>query len=189
MPIETSPINHNTISLWRYDDDTVRKALWELKYHGKRTLAHDLAESLHDKIFETLADEELYQNPAGNSANAGTYIVVPIPIHKKRRKERGYNQSELLAKELCLLNPSLFIFEKKVLLKTKATESQVSVKDREKRLKNIQGSFSIKNPERIIGKNVLVIDDITTTGATLNEARQVLMKAGAKTVLCATIAH
>ena len=189
MPIETSPMTHHTISLWRYDDETVRKALWELKYRGKQALARDLAESLYDKIFETLAENELYKNPAGNVENANRYLVVPIPIHKKRKKERGYNQSELLAKELCLIDPSLFVLEKNALLKTKATPSQVSVKDRDKRLKNIRGSFGIKNTEKVCGKNVLVIDDVATTGATLEEARRMLLKAGAKSVLCATIAH
>ncbi|MCX6736414.1 MAG: ComF family protein [Candidatus Parcubacteria bacterium] len=189
MPIDTTPMINHTFSLWRYDHETVRKALWELKYRGKRGLARDLAESLYDKILETLSEEELFQNPAGKEECSDRYMVVPVPIHKKRRKERGYNQSELLAKELSLLNHSLFILENKVLLKTKATPSQVSVKDREKRLKNIKGSFTIKNPEKIIEKKVLIVDDITTTGATLSEARRLLIKSGAKKVWCVTVAH
>ncbi|TRZ50811.1 ComF family protein [bacterium] len=189
MPSDTTPIFHETFSLWRYDHETVRKALWELKYRGKRGLARDIAESLYDKILETLAENELFENPRGKTVNGNEYLVVPIPIHKNRQKERGYNQSELLAKELCLLDPSLFILEEEVLFKSKSTQSQVSVKNREKRLKNIRGSFAVKNPERIIGKKLLIIDDITTTGATLSEARRVLLKAGAKKVWCATIAH
>jgi ComF family protein len=189
MPHDTTPVMRHIVSLWRYDNETVRRALWELKYRGKQTLARDMAESLYDKILETLAENELYRNPAGNAENACTYLVVPIPIHKKREKERGYNQSELLAEELARLDPSLFILEKNALLKIKATPSQVSVKDRDKRLKNIRGSFGIKNEKSVEGKNVLVVDDITTTGATLEEARIALLKAGAKSVLCATVAH
>jgi competence protein ComFC len=189
MPPDTTPMVHDTISVWQYDHETVRKALWELKYRGKRGLARDLAESLHDKIFETLAEEELFQNPAGNEANAGTYVVIPIPIHQDRRKERGYNQSELLAKELARLNPSLFTLEPNVLFKTKPTPSQVSVKDRTKRLKNIRGSFTARHAEKVRGKNIIIIDDITTTGATLGEARRIILNLGAKRVMCATIAH
>jgi len=189
MPPDTTPMFHDTLSLWRYDHETVRKALWELKYRGKRGLAKDLAESLHDKLFETLAENELFENPDGKTANGNEYLVVPIPIHKSRQKERGYNQSELLAKELCLLNPSLFILENEALFKSKSTQSQVSVKNREKRLKNIHDSFMVKNNERVIGKKLLIIDDIITTGATLTEARRVLLRAGAKKVWCATIAH
>ncbi|MCX6738577.1 MAG: phosphoribosyltransferase family protein [Candidatus Parcubacteria bacterium] len=189
MPIDTTPMINHTFSLWRYDHETVREALWELKYRGKRGLARDLAESLYDKILETLSEEELFQNPMENEGLSAPYLIVPIPIHKKRRKERGYNQSELLAKELSLLNPPLFTLENKALFKTKATPSQVSVKDREKRLKNIKGSFIIKNPEKIIGKKVIIIDDIATTGATLSEARRLLIKSGAKKVWCVTIAH
>lgn len=189
MPIDTVPIIHRTISLWRYDNETVRTALWELKYRGKRGLARDIAESLHDKLLETLSENELYENPIKNNDLESSYLVIPIPIHKNRRKERGYNQSELLAKELCRLDPSLFVFENRVLIKTKLTPSQVSVKNREKRLKNILGSFSVEYPERMIGKKLLIIDDITTTGATLAEARRVLMQAGAKNVWCITAAH
>jgi len=189
MPPDTTPISNDTFSVWRYDNETVKKALWELKYRGKRGLARDLAESLHDKLFETIAENELYENPAGNKCYESSYLVIPIPIHKSRQKERGYNQSELLAKELCLLNPSLFILEEQVLKKTRQTPSQVSVRDREKRLKNINGSFSVQNIEKIIGKNILIVDDITTTRATLTEARRVLLKAGAKKIWCTTIAH
>ncbi len=189
MPVDTNPLANRTFSLWRYDDETVRKALWELKYRGRRGIARELAESLYDKILETLSENEVFENPARNHEHSEQYLLVPIPIHKKRRRERGYNQSELLAKELEKLNPSLFCLETKLLFKTKATPSQVSVKDREKRLKNIKNSFSVEHQEKAAGKNIIILDDITTTGATLAEAKRLLAKAGAKTVWCVTIAH
>jgi competence protein ComFC len=187
IPLETSPFANDTISLWRYDHPSLQKALWKLKYRGKQELAHDLAESLYDKLIESLAEIELFENPAGNVREK--YILIPIPIHKNRQKERGYNQSELLARELALLDPSLFILEIGVLKKSKETKSQVSVKNREQRLRNIHNSFAVYHPKKIQGKNIIVIDDITTTGATLAEARKVLRKAGAKSVICVTLAH
>ena len=187
IPLETSPSQGDTISVWQYDYPTLQKALWRLKYRGKQELARDLAESLYDKLMETLAENELFENPAGNRDEK--YVLIPIPIHKDRQRKRGYNQSELLAKELVRLNPSLFLLETDALLKTKKTRSQVSVKNREQRLRNIRGSFSVCHAKKISGKNILVVDDVTTTGATLAEARKVLRKAGAKNVLCVTLAH
>jgi ComF family protein len=187
IPLETSPFASDTISVWQYDHPILQKTLWKLKYRGKQELAHDLAESLYDKLMETLAENELFANPAGNINER--YILIPIPIHKNRQKERGYNQSELLAKELALLDPSLFALETNVLKKSKETPSQVSVKNREQRLRNIHGSFTVTHPKKISGKNIIVVDDVTTTGATLAEARKVLRKAGVKSVLCLTLAH
>jgi competence protein ComFC len=187
IPLETSPFVSNTISVWQYDNPALQKALWQLKYREKQELAHDLAESLYDKLMEALAETELFENPAGNINEK--YVLIPIPIHKNRQKERGYNQSELLAKELSLLDPSLFTLETGILKKTKETQSQVSVKNREQRLKNVHDSLSVYHPKKIIGKNIIVVDDVTTTGATLTEARKVLRKAGAKSVLCVTLAH
>ena len=187
IPLETSPLAHDTISVWQYDHPSLRRALWLLKYRGKQELAHDLAESLYDKLMEMLSENELFADPSGKTA--ATYVILPIPIHKERRKERGYNQSELLALELAFLDPSLFSMETGVLVKVRQTPSQVSVKDREQRLRNIHGSFAVICAEKIRGKNVIVVDDVTTTGATLAEARKVLRKAGAKSVICATLAH
>jgi ComF family protein len=187
IPLETSPICDDVISVWSYDDPMLQKALWHLKYRGKKELARDLAESMYDKIIEPIAENDLFADPCGIMIEK--YLVVPIPLHKKRRKERGYNQSELLARELVRLDLSLFSLENKVLMKTKETRSQVCVKNRAERLRNIRGSFCVRNAEKIKGKNILVVDDVTTTGATLAEAKKVLQKSGAKSVMCVTLAH
>ena len=175
-----------TISVWRYDNEKVRSALQQLKYRGKKMLARELAASLYDKLLETIAEEALFSSPITSSAK---YLIVPVPSSKKRSRLRGYNQAELLAKELAALNYTLFDFNPQAVVKIKETKSQVSVKNREKRLQNLRGAFAVPQREKIRGKNVIIVDDITTTGATIAEVRKVLLEAGAKSVLGATIAH
>jgi ComF family protein len=172
-------------SLWEYGHPHVRAALLSLKYKNKRMVAVDIAESFYDTLFEQLTEKSFFSSPLVPE----TYVIIPIPLSKQRFKKRGYNQSELLARELSQKNPLSFILETSVLYKIKNTETQVSVKDRGKRLQNIRGSFAVLNPERVRGKTILLIDDVTTTGATLEEARRVLKKAGARIVYGVTVAH
>jgi ComF family protein len=176
-------------SLWEYRDPNVRNALLALKYKNRRAIAVDIAESLHDALLEQLAEKSAFIDPFSHTQTCYTYVVIPIPLSKQRFKKRGYNQAELLAKELFRKNPVSFTLETGVLYKIKDTETQVSVKDRAKRLQNIRGTFAVKNPESVRGKTVLVVDDITTTGATLLEARRMLLSAGARIVYGVTAAH
>ncbi len=176
-------------SLWEYAHPHVRAAIVALKYKNKRMIAADIAESLHDALFEQLAEKSLFSDPLSLALTPHVYVIIPIPLSEKRYKERGYNQSELLAKELARKNQMSFILETRVLYKIKDTETQVSVKDRAKRLQNIRGSFAVQNHEKIRGKTVIIIDDVITTGATISEARAMLQKAGARTVYGVTVAH
>lgn len=169
-------------SIYDYRDPLIKKAIWFLKYKGKQNLAKTFASHLHDKTMEELSElsiMENFKNP----------ILIPIPLSKKRQRERGFNQSELLCRELMSLSPSSFTLEKQVLLKQKDTPHQAQIKEKQERLKNVVGSFYIKNSERIKNKNIILVDDVTTTGATLSEARKVLKQAGAKKVIAFTIAH
>jgi competence protein ComFC len=79
--------------------------------------------------------------------------------------------------------------EKNILIKKIDTPHQAQIHDRSHRLKNVVGSFALKNSDMINGKNIILIDDITTTGATLSEARKVLKKSGAKKIIAFTVAH
>ncbi|KKS56700.1 MAG: Competence protein F, partial [Candidatus Nomurabacteria bacterium GW2011_GWF1_42_40] len=79
--------------------------------------------------------------------------------------------------------------EKDILIKPKDTKHQAHIENRSERLKNIIGSFTVKNSEIIKGRNIILIDDILTTGATLSEARKVLKRAGARKVIAFTVAH
>lgn len=112
-------------------------------------------------------------------------IIIPVPIYKKRKQQRGYNQTELISKEISK-NLNIKI-EKDVLTKninTKA-QSRLSKKDRKHNIKN---AFKVKNLQKIENKNILIFDDIYTTGSTTNECAKVLKEAAIKKVGVLTIA-
>ena len=152
-----------------YQDLVLKKALWMLKYQGIKQLAKPLAELIKERIWKKL--------------ETGDWLIVPVPLSKNKLRHRGYNQAELIAKELSDNVRADILFKKF------HTKSQVEVKDKEERLANIIGSFAIKNPEKIKGKKIILIDDVLTTGATMREAKKVLKQAGAKKVIGVVVAR
>jgi len=111
--------------------------------------------------------------------------VAPIPLHPSKLRERGFNQSLLLAEQLCRN------FDKKlrpdVLLKVRQTKNQAELSQKE-RWTNMEGAFRIKRSEKVSGKNILLIDDLLTTGATASEAARALKENGAQKVAVYTLA-
>lgn len=169
--------------LYDYRHPPIKKALWLLKYKGKKRLAGIFAEVLYSRILEELSDlsiMENFHNP----------ILIPIPLSKKRYRERGYNQAELICKELVRLDNNVnFKLKNNILIKPNNTKHQAHIENRGERLKNIIGSFAVKDTELIKNRNIILIDDITTTGATLAEARKVLKQSGARKIIAFTVAH
>ena len=172
--------------LFDYRHPPIKKSIWLLKYKNKRALANVFAEIIYDKIIEELSELSVMKN-------FYEPVLVPIPLSSKRYRERGYNQAELICRELVnidnLRHGVDMKMEKNILVKIKETEHQVKIKERGERLKNLSGSFSVKNEKLIKGKNIILIDDVTTTGATLNEARKTLKNFGAKKIIAFTVAH
>lgn len=182
--------------VYDYRHPPVKKTLWLLKYKGKKRLASIFAEVIYEKISEELSDLSVMEN-------FREPILIPVPLSNKRLRERGYNQAELICKELTKINnrrsadakaladrhSSNMTLENSVLIKPKETEHQARIKNRAERLKNIIGSFAIKNEELIKNRNIILIDDIITTGATLNEAKKVLKQSGARKIIAFTVAH
>lgn len=112
-------------------------------------------------------------------------IITSVPVSKKRKKERGYNQSELISKEICRkLNIE---YAKDILYKTKNTIAQSKL-NKEQREENAKGVYEIKNLKKITGKKILLIDDIYTTGSTVNECSKILRQANPKKIGIFTIA-
>lgn len=107
-------------------------------------------------------------------------IIVPIPLFRKRYLERGFNQSELIAKLLTRNRPN-FKMETKALIRVKKTKSQMKL-NRKERLVNIEGAFECPNKKLVKNKKVIIVDDVLTTGATIKEATKTLREAGCSSV-------
>jgi ComF family protein len=108
------------------------------------------------------------------------FVLVPIPLSKKKLKWRGFNQAEEIAKELANFLKIPLISD--CLVKLKETKDQVELSEKERR-ENVKGVFFVKNKEKIFGRNILLVDDVFTTGATMEEAARVLKEAGAKEIV------
>jgi competence protein ComFC len=145
-------------------DGLIRQAIHELKYRNLRALAPSLAGLLHEYLLE---------NPVGGE------VLVPVPIHIKRLRERGYNQSALLAKELGKLSGLPVVDD--CLVRTSYNLPQARSESVSERRDNVAGSFKCLD-ERLSGRRVIVIDDVSTSGATLNACAGALEAAGAASV-------
>jgi len=144
-----------------------KNVIGKIKYRGVRDMYATLVEALVSLgEFSVLANDEWW--------------VVAVPLHKRRLRWRGFNQAELLAERLA----GYFGWEygKGWLVRTKYTKPQVNLV-RKERLVNVKGAFDLSGEAgRLKGKNVLLVDDVWTTGATMRECGKVLKRAGAKKV-------
>ncbi|MGH9563320.1 MAG: ComF family protein [Terracidiphilus sp.] len=120
-------------------------------------------------------------------------LVVPVPLHRSKFAQRGFNQSRSLAaaalKSLSKSHPAWRLtLASSTLLRQRATESQAGLTPRQRRI-NVRGAFAVSDPARVTAQNVLVVDDILTTGATARAAAKALIEAGAASVWVATLAR
>ncbi len=169
-------------SLFHYKDPLVQKALWELKYRGNKKIAILFGELLYELILDTISDALLF-------SNFSEPLLIPLPLSKERKRERGWNQSEMLVKAIHEHDPhALFTINTQVLIKIKHTKPQTTL-HRKERLENLKDCFTISNPELIKNKNIILIDDVSTTGSTILEAEKTLRAVGARSVLGFTVAH
>lgn len=150
-----------------------RKLIHELKYHGATYLLDDL---------ETLMRRARWLPDFLNHTH-----IVPVPLHTRKRRQRGFNQAELLAQRLARLNDTCTVAP--ILQRTEDTESQTRL-DRSQRWRNVKNAFAL-TPEAEVEKNTryLVVDDVFTTGATLNACCKTLAKNGATDLRVLTLAH
>lgn len=153
----------------------VRAAIHRFKYEGRPSLAPALAELLIQG-WQTPLTEPLHL----------AEVVLPLPIHPWRERERGFNQSLLLAREFCRSTGLPLVSG--ALERVTYHQPQVGLGATE-RQENVRGAFRVVQPEPIAGKSVLLLDDVWTTGSTLNEATRALQAAGARQVFAYTVAH
>jgi ComF family protein len=148
-----------------------QKLIHYLKYKGMKEIGEEMG-----KLF----GEELKNSPFQE-----TDIVVPVPLHPRKLKQRGYNQSEWIARGIASsLNKSLMVNN---LTRNIFTNTQTR-KNRFERWQNVEGIFSVCNPSVLSQKHILVVDDVVTTGSTLEAAVVALLQAGAAKISIATLA-
>ncbi len=183
LPYPDQEDRENIFACFQYHEPIIKRLLHSLKYYKKKNIGLLLGGYMYARLIEEIAELRTFSEGAG-------IILVPVPITNKRLRERGYNQAELIAKGL-MENDKEKIFElgKNIIVKTKDTLPQARIKNRNKRLKNVVGCFNVQNSSLVKNRTVIVIDDVTTTGGTINEAIKVLKKAGAKKVVGFAIAH
>lgn len=156
----------------RYEG-VVREALHAFKFRGRRALAAPLGDLLIEVVTGRL--------PAG-----APDLLLPVPLHPRRERERGFNQAALLARRVgrawgCPVREG-------VLVRTRATASQTEL-DAPARRDNVRAAFRVRRPAVVAGRHVVVVDDVLTTGATLAECARCLREAGARRVGVLTVAR
>jgi ComF family protein len=126
--------------------------------------------------------------PLQTQFSATPPVVIAIPLHARRLRQRGFNQSELIAREAIRHVPLRLSVNRSALVRRRMTESQTGL-SREQRRANIRGAFKVARPIEIAGRDILLIDDVFTTGTTSSECARVLRRAGARRVWVATAAR
>lgn len=156
-------------SLFKFNENS-RLLIHKFKYHDRTYLVNFFASLLYSK-YKSLIDE--------------ADIITCVPMHKMKRLFRLYNHSHMLAKEISKISGKEFIYE--ILHKSKYTKSQAFL-SKLARKENLKGSIICKYPERACGKKIVLIDDVITTGSTINLCSRVLSSAGAKSISVISIA-
>jgi ComF family protein len=162
------------LSPFSYGDEKIRTLIHVYKYNRVREISSVLGRFLQEYIFRLgikFPDDAL---------------IIPVPLHSRRERVRGFNQSLLMANYLgeklgLQVRPG-------VLLKIKNTEPQATLEAEERRY-NVAGVFKVAGAECIKNKTVILVDDVKTTGATLEEAARMLKEAGVKRIWAITVAH
>jgi len=151
-----------------YQNPAVKNLIWFLKYHKWQGII---------KIFEPIINGYLEIL----SSDFKDFIAIPIPLHPDRFKERGFNQSELIAKIFAQKTNAVLNISN--LKRIKATKNQAELKNINERMCNIEKCFALNDPKEIKNKNIVIVDDVFTTGSTMSEAVKTLKQAGAKKII------
>lgn len=149
-------------------EGALQKAISLFKFHGIKRLSYPLSE----KIL-------LKQLPQAD-------MLLPVPLHKKRLKYRGFNQSALLGKYIAQRSGMPLTLNTLVRIKNTIPQVGLSAVDRELNIKN---AFDVISEEKVKGKKIMLVDDVFTTGATVRECSRVLKRAGAEKVYVVTLTH
>ncbi len=154
-------------------EDPLKEIIHQFKYGSHRSLAKPLARLLFSVYL-------------ANIESLRAAIVVPVPLHRSRQRERGFNQARELARYFCRLAQIPLYSD--LLQRARATQIQAGLSRRERRI-NLRGAFAVSKRDAVKDKSVLLIDDVFTTGATLNECARILKSEGATRINVLTLAR
>jgi len=152
----------------------VKDIILVYKYRGFEVLAG----ALGDFVIRNLGGED--------DLWSGLEAIVPVPLHPAKERKRGFNQARLLAKRLSQRTNVPLVNRR--LVKVRPTPAQTSLEARDREI-NLRGAFRVRKPAGLVGKVVLLVDDVYTTGSTLRECSRALRRAGVKEVRAVTLAH
>ncbi len=151
-----------------YQNSAVKNLIWFLKYHKWQSII-----KIIKPVIESYLDILNY--------DFKNFIIIPIPLHSDRLQERSFNQSELIAE---IISRKIGIsLNKDNLKRTKSTKNQAELKNINERIANIENCFALSNPKEINNKNIILVDDVFTSGSTMSEAVKILKQAGAKKIM------
>jgi ComF family protein len=178
MCLRVAPIFTRAVAYGSYEA-SLRDLIHLLKFEGVRPAAAILGRMLAEAISKLETALPLNE-----------VVTVPVPLHRRKRRLRGFNQAELVARAALknLAQPQRFRLSARVLERKRETTSQVGLTSHQRRI-NLRGAFVVAEPQNVKAKDVLLIDDVYTTGATVSECARVLLRAGASKVLVATVAR
>lgn len=142
-----------------------------LKYYGFRKVGYELGKELGK--FLSINNNTEYD------------YIIPVPIHSAKKRERGYNQSDYIAKGVSEF--TTIPYDIKMTSRSKYTQTQTRL-DKSERKTNVSGIFKLKKSASILNKSILIVDDVFTTGSTINSLAELLLESGAKKISAATIA-
>lgn len=153
-----------------YFEGPLREAIHQFKYRPCRSLGRPLGEWMAEKV----------------RLLAGIDVVMPVPLHAKRLRQRGFNQALLLAHRMSETHHIPLSHDN--LFRSRQTKPQVGLTG-EERIRNVAGAFALRRPAEIAARKIVLVDDVFTTGATMNECALVLKDAGAAQVIACTLAR
>ena len=176
-------LGDNVSAIFSYRDKKVRAIIWEIKYRGNKKLASLCGEIIYNNLLEELSDRGLFEN-------FNKPLLIPIPVTDTRRRERGWNQMELIALNILKFDTEHTLeYAPDLVKKIKDTKSQTKTQNKKERLENLKGSFSVEMTEKLHNRNIILLDDVITTGSTISEVKKVLKEAGAKKIISIALAH
>ncbi|MFZ0734895.1 MAG: ComF family protein [Candidatus Sulfotelmatobacter sp.] len=160
-------------------DGGLRELIHLLKYNGVSPAASVLGRMLAEALI-----------PLHSAFEQQKILVIPVPLFKGKRRLRGFNQAELIAHAAVKASTLRDRFElaPKLLLRTRETHSQIGLTSHQRR-ENLRGAFAVARAEEVTGREILLVDDVYTTGTTVSECSRVLRRAGAARLWVATVAR